>query len=264
MNDLSSRHLPNRRAFTLIELLVVIAIIAILAALLLPALAKAKVKAQQVGCLNNGKQITLAWIMYADENNDKLLNSGQWLAYSDVGDSSPTPTDRTNTMFLKTGPLASFLAGNVGVFKCPGDTRKAYGQPVVRSVSANGFLGDDSSWVWGGIWTRFLKLGQLVRPGPANTFVIIDESGASINDEFFAPAMNGYDPRTPSLFGFTDVPATYHNKAGSLSFADGHSEIHKWRDARTATAGLFAASPNNNDVDWLMSKSSAKIAGATR
>ena len=254
----------DRRAFTLIELLVVIAIIAILAALLLPALVKAKIKAQNASCLNNTKQIALAWVMYAHDNNDNLLNSGLWLGFSDVGNGSPTPTDKTNTMILKAGLLGTYLAGNVGVFRCPGDTRKAYGQPVVRSVSANGFIGEDSSWVWGGIWNRFLKLSQMVRPGPANTFVILDESAASINDEFFAPSMEGYDPRTPSLFKFVDVPASYHNMAGSFSFADGHSEIHKWRDTRTATAGLFSSSSGNIDVDWLMSKSSAKIAGATR
>ena len=253
-----------RGAFTLIELLVVIAIIAILAAMLLPALGKAKIKSQNISCMNNTKQITLAWIMYTHDNNDNLMNSGLWLGFSDVGDGSPTPTDKTNTLVLKTGPLASYLAGNVGVFRCPGDTRKAYGQPVVRSVSANGFIGEDSSWVWGGIWTRFLKMSHMVRPGPANTFVILDESPVSINDEFFAPSMEGYDPRTPGSFRFADVPATYHNMAGSFSFADGHSELHKWRDARTAKAGLGAASPNNIDVDWLMSKSSAKITGATR
>jgi prepilin-type processing-associated H-X9-DG protein len=109
-----------------------------------------------------------------------------------------------------------------------------------------------------------MKMSQLVRPGPANTFVILDESAATINDEFFAVAMDGYDPRTPNSFRFGNVPATYHNKAGSFSFADGHSEIHKWRDPRTATAGLGASSPGNIDVDWLMSKASSKITGATR
>jgi prepilin-type N-terminal cleavage/methylation domain-containing protein len=256
--------LPSRRAFTLIELLVVIAIIAILAGLLLPVLAKAKIKTLAIGCMNNTRQIALAWISYAHDNNDSLLNAGLWLGYSDVGANSPTPTDRTNTIFMRTSAIASYLGGNVGVFRCPGDPRMAYGQPVVRSVSANGFIGEDSSWVWNGIWTRYLKMSQMVQPGPANTFIILDESAASINDEFFAPAMDGYDPRLPNSFRFGDVPATYHNMAGSFSFADGHSEIHKWRDVRTAKAGLGAASPGNLDVDWLMSKSSYKITGGTR
>ena len=113
-------------------------------------------------------------------------------------------------------------------------------------------------------------MSHLVRPGPANTFVILDESAATINDEFFAVAMDGYDPRTPNSFRFGDVPATYHNKAGSFSFADGHSEIHKWRDRRTLLAGLPVPVPlstpsqNNIDDDWLMSKATYRTSGGTR
>jgi prepilin-type N-terminal cleavage/methylation domain-containing protein len=263
MKTVSSTSLANRRAFTLIELLVVIAIIAILAGLLLPALATAKSKAQGIGCMSNTRQITLAWIAYAHDNNDWLLDSRAWMG----GDVSTPNPDFTNVTILKASKLNPFLGGNVGVYRCPGDPRKYLGQPVLRSVSMQGFIGEDGflkGWGVNGTYNFFTKLSTMTRPGPARTFVILDESAITINDGFFAPDMAGYDPYQPSALAFIDVPATFHNKAGSLSFADGHSEIHKWRDVRTVKATLFQASPNNADVDWLQSKSSAKTTNPTR
>ena len=257
---------PSVSGFTLIELLVVIAIIAILAALLLPALSKAKLKAHNIMCMSNTKQLTLAWIMYANDNNDRLLDSRAWMGGWFIEPPAPAGADSTNINILKVGPLNPFLSGNYKVYKCPGDTRVAYGQPIVRSVAMNGFIGQN---FWESQYLRFLKMTQMTRPGPVNTLVILDEC-AGINDGFFAIHMNGYDPRSPTLFEFGDVPATYHNMAGSFSFADGHSEIHKWRDGRTVAASrqfpvpLNTASPNNPDVDWLASKASYKIAGGTR
>ena len=97
-----------------------------------------------------------------------------------------------------------------------------------------------------------------------NTFVILDESPQSINDGFFAVPMDTYDPLNLPGKAFVDVPATYHNKCGSFSFADGHSEIHKWHDDRTITVPIFGASPNNKDLDWIQSKASAKVVNPTR
>jgi prepilin-type N-terminal cleavage/methylation domain-containing protein/prepilin-type processing-associated H-X9-DG protein len=252
----------TRRAFTLIELLVVIAIIAILAALLLPALVKAKIKAQNAYCLNNTKQLSLAWLMYAHDNNDNLLCSfAPYPPWNDwVNGSMSDPVEAVDINLLKTSPLNNLLGGNYKVYKCAGDTRKVNGKPVVRSVAMNGFIGQN---FWEDQYNAFLKLSQMTKPGPANTFVILDEC-AGINDGFFATHMAGYDPYTPSLWNFGDIPATYHNNAGSFSFADGHSEIHKWRDSRTVTAQLFDTSPNNADLAWLQDHATRKRVGATR
>ena len=247
--------------FTLIELLVVIAIIAILAALLLPALGKAKIKAQNIGCMSNTKQVTLAWIMYSHDNNDRLIDATDYSVWVPGDVSTAGGKEQTNINLLKACALNTYLSGSYKVYKCPGDTRTYQGNPVVRSIAMNGFL---STLNYDPSYFFYTKLSALLRPGPAQTFVILDESPYSINDGFFADNMVGYDPIQPASWAFTDVPATYHNMSGSLSLADGHSEIHRWRDRRTTTAPVFAASPNNADVDWLHSRSTAKIKNPTR
>ena len=267
----SLRPLGARLGFTLIELLVVIAIIAILAALLLPTLSRAKLKAQGISCMNNTKQTTLAWIMWSGDNNDDLLAARAWMKGS-----VDTPGDydfidvqgATVGHWLPASPLTPYVGGNVKVYKCPGDFRVSTlngykGTPVCRSYSMNGWFGEG----WNQPNEPFIiyrKASEMTRPGPVNTFVMLDESGLTINDGFFAVTMENYDPNNLPAKRIIDVPATYHGNAGSFSFADGHSEIHRWRDGRTAGLLIGDDSHNNPDVDWIQSKTSSKIAKATR
>jgi prepilin-type N-terminal cleavage/methylation domain-containing protein/prepilin-type processing-associated H-X9-DG protein len=276
--------IPGRRGFTLIELLVVIAIIAILAGMLLPALAKAKTKAQGIACMNNTKQLMLAWRLYVEDSVDKLpfayaaegnpadpLWPYAWVhGILDYSGSNPDNYNWTNT--LAKGCIWPYTGGSISIYKCPADksfvTVGGKSTPRIRSNSMDAWMGmNEGTWTWfgGPEFRKYVNMNDLIDPGPAQTWVLVDEHPDSINDGFFVVDMIGYP--TPAQTTLPDCPASYHNGSCGFAFADGHSEIHKWMDQRTkppikrVTYSAAANQGNNPDVLWLWDHTTRRYSG---
>jgi prepilin-type N-terminal cleavage/methylation domain-containing protein/prepilin-type processing-associated H-X9-DG protein len=228
-----------QNGFTLIELLVVIAIIAILAAMLLPTLVRAKATAQGTQCKSNIKQLAIAWESYADDNKNKFVQntdnpyplntatqipSLSWLDGAEAWDANTY--DNTNFNFISSALLGGYVGKNFQIYHCPSDLSAApiQNHPYnrLRSISMNGFVGINAAWEVN--WTAYLKLSDLTRPGPANLLVFLDEHPDSINDGWMMFA----DAGAIGDGGWFNLPASYHNGCCNMSFADGHAETHRW------------------------------------
>jgi len=281
---------PKKQGFTLIELLVVIAIIAILAGMLLPALAKAKSKAQGITCMNSNNQLTMAWRFYAEENEGRLVASGrwgnprvyppEWIGGNWLDKNNPKKSDNWDVDLWIRGinakgrkiagrgnVLYPFVGNSTEVFNCPADSsyginNKGQQVPRLRSRSINNWVGGPAWGSAGGPYHVFMKDTDMNNPGPSNTFVLLDEREDSINDGYFVVDMAGWPNGSQKM---VDFPASYHNNAAGFSFADGHAEIHKWIDKRTypeikkGLMSLNVSMPNNRDLYWMMEKATRPI-----
>jgi len=264
----------DRSGFTLIELLVVIAIIAILAAMLLPALQKAKAKAQGIYCMNNLKQGALAILMYAEDNRN-------YFPQNSSGDPRPSWVegnmdwalynyDNTNVQKILKAQLGPYTR-NPQLYQCPADNFPVRVTPSflalrVRSISMNGFIeggvtkatiGESSFFGPGNGMRRYDKTSDVVRPTPTDLWVLVDEHPDSINDGFMINSIL-------DTSNWADLPASYHNGACGFSFVDGHSEIKKWRESSTLVPvkhqqyNGFSA-PNSKDIIWRNLHTSAPL-----
>ncbi|EEF63418.1 prepilin-type N-terminal cleavage/methylation domain-containing protein [Pedosphaera parvula] len=251
------------RAFTLIELLVVIAIIAILAAMLLPSLAKSKGKAESIACNSNIKQLSLAWFLYADDNYDLLVNNhgkpettarrDTWANNVEDWDNSD---DNTNTIYLTETKFGPYDNRSPKIYKCPSDREPAANGQRIRSMSMNAMVGDPGELTnrFNSLYQQFFKMPEI--QSPSGVFVFLDEHPDTINDGFFVNGLDDYQ--------WGNLPASYHNGGANFSFADGHTEQHHWLVADTmrpptkgAVGGIIPASPVT-DFEWLKQRTTYK------
>ena len=259
--------------FTLIELLVVIAIIAILAAMLLPALSQAKLKAQVMQSLTNIKQVQTGWHMYAGDNNDAMVPNAALTVGSTAnswcgsqGEDWYTSGANTNRAQYTGSIIGPYMGNQLGVYRCPGDNIPSDNGQRIRSYSMNGQMGvwdpteRANCLLWNAGYQVFLKISDLKQLAPVDAFIFCDETMYSLNDGWLQiDCVNAQWP---------DVPAAYLGGRNEFSFADGHSEVRKWLTSALktcpykhgVTGGNWPATPGGKqNADWIWFTSHATV-----
>jgi prepilin-type N-terminal cleavage/methylation domain-containing protein/prepilin-type processing-associated H-X9-DG protein len=291
MSNVANHKQRQREGFTLIELLVVIAIIAILAALIMPALSKAQIRAQAISCLNNTRQLNLACTLYAEDHESCLpYNLGM------TGSSARTninwvnnvmtwglDADNTNKATITEASLGTFTGRSTDIYHCPADNslssiqKSAGWSQRLRSYSLNALLGNAGNFSVTGVnanapnYRQFFKTTQI--PRPTEIFTFLDEHPDSIDDGYFVnkvPVTTGYSVYAKNEW--TDLPASYHNNAATFAFVDGHASLHRWVDASTIRpaqpgAGLLPMALSysaHNDFDWVIQHMSVQNSSGTQ
>jgi prepilin-type N-terminal cleavage/methylation domain-containing protein len=295
LKTMAKRRRPSQGSvgagFTLVEMLVVIAVIAILAALVLPALARARERANAITCLNNTRQLALALVLYVDDHEGALpynlvlygttyRSNLNWANNVMTRDLS---SDNTNVDTLTQASLGAYVSHNPGVFHCPSDQSMSAVQLAagwdhrIRSYSLNAMLGNVGAATASGVnvnnpgYVQFFKLSQIPHPGEIFTF--IDEHPDSLKDGYFinkdtisANSINNYgNGGSWNQQQWVDLPASYHNRNSALSFADGHSEFHRWFNPETVQPVQpnqpylpVSVTSNGTDFQWVLSHMSIK------